>query len=240
MGELGRHWGTAAEVKRRVECSRDRVWTAEDFRELPRTAVSQALSRLSRQGEIERVRKGVYYRPRTTAFGVTRPLGQAVIASAVDGSVFPTGTAAAHALGLTTQVVGRPVVATTAKHAPTSVGPALITARRPVSRRLLSATENSVLEVLRHPRVSSDLTDSGTVAQVQEVLRRHCRFPQLASVSMHEPPRVRAILGALGESIGADAASVHKLRQSLNTTTRYRFGHFRALANEYEWGGRDN
>lgn len=226
-------------MNRRVLRSADRVWTAADFRELPRAAVSQALSRLAKSGEIERLRRGIYYRPRTTSFGATRPLAQAVIASAAAGAVFPAGTAAAHKLGLTTQVVGRPVVATTAKHAPTSVGPAVIVARRPGSRRTLVVIENALLEVLRRPRTASDLSDAATIAQVQSLLRTQCRFTKLAKAAMDDPPRVRAILGALGESIAEDAASVQMLRNSLNPTSRYGFGSFRKLPNAVAWGAID-
>ena len=50
-----------------------RFWTLSDFGEMPSTAVAQRLSRLARKGVIQRLGTGLYYRPRLTAFGLSRP-----------------------------------------------------------------------------------------------------------------------------------------------------------------------
>src|SRR5712691_1328328 len=60
-------------VRKRIEGAGERLWRLEDFRDLPFTAVAQALSRLTRHGSIERLSKGVYYRTRETTFGKSRP-----------------------------------------------------------------------------------------------------------------------------------------------------------------------
>ncbi len=60
-------------VRQRIERGGERLWRLEDFRDLPFSAVAQALSRLTREGLIERLSKGVYYRNRATAFGKSRP-----------------------------------------------------------------------------------------------------------------------------------------------------------------------
>ena len=64
---------TAQTVRASIESSGERLWRLADFGGLPLTAVAQTLSRLSRQGVIERLGKGLYYRPRHTAFGPSRP-----------------------------------------------------------------------------------------------------------------------------------------------------------------------
>ena len=58
-------------VRQRIEDSGERLWRLEDFRDLPFAAVAQALSRLTRQGTLERLSKGVYYRTRETALWVS-------------------------------------------------------------------------------------------------------------------------------------------------------------------------
>src|SRR5207302_8053186 len=60
-------------VRQRIERGGERLWRFEDFRDLPFMAVVQALSRLARDGTIERLSKGVYYRTRETTFGKSRP-----------------------------------------------------------------------------------------------------------------------------------------------------------------------
>jgi predicted transcriptional regulator of viral defense system len=61
---------TVAEIVReKIEATDSGYWVYADFSALPATAVSKALSRMSKDGMLERVSKGVYYRPRQTRFG---------------------------------------------------------------------------------------------------------------------------------------------------------------------------
>lgn len=71
-----------------------------------RSAVDQALSRLSRAGKLMRICCGVYMRPIKTRFGVRGPSVYKVISalSALWGeTIVPSGGAAANRLGLSTQ-----------------------------------------------------------------------------------------------------------------------------------------
>ena len=56
----------ASWVRQQIEQGGERLWRFEDFRGAPISAVSQALSRLAREGQLERLSKGVYYWPRQT------------------------------------------------------------------------------------------------------------------------------------------------------------------------------
>ena len=80
-----------------------------------RAAVDQALSRLARSGDLLRVCQGVYMRPVETGFGTCAPsVSQAVdaLARLWGETIVPSGGAAAHVLGLTTQMPVRPVYLT--------------------------------------------------------------------------------------------------------------------------------
>src|SRR5438046_4254213 len=83
-------------IRQQIERGGERLWRLDDFRHLPFAAVAQALSRLTRQGRLERLSKGVYYSTRQTAFGKSRPNPAAIqrLASRRK-SVFPSGIAAA-------------------------------------------------------------------------------------------------------------------------------------------------
>lgn len=59
-------------VRKMVTESTDRIWMYEDFVGLEAGAVSQALSRLAKEGIIRRIRKGAYYRPRQTIVGESK------------------------------------------------------------------------------------------------------------------------------------------------------------------------
>src|SRR5260370_13791447 len=86
-------------ARQRIERGGERVWRLEDFRDLPFTAVAQALSRLARRGAIQRLSKGIYYRPRETPFGKSRPNPAAIQKLAARRkTIFPARIAAANLL----------------------------------------------------------------------------------------------------------------------------------------------
>lgn len=127
---------TADTVRSRIEDGGERIWRLADFEGLPFTAVAQALSRLARSGMIQRLGKGLYYRPRLTAFGLSQP-NLAEVRSLPIGrkGVFPAGIAAANLLGFTTQNPARIEVATNGSSLPRLIvgKEAIIHTRRPDS-----------------------------------------------------------------------------------------------------------
>lgn len=86
----------------------------------PRAAVDQALSRMARGGEVERVARGFYARPQVNeTLGRSVPVQPekviAAIARTAGASVNVHGAEAARRFGLTTQVPMRKVYATTGR-----------------------------------------------------------------------------------------------------------------------------
>ena len=80
-----------------------------------RAAVDQALSRLTREGRLIRVSRGVYVRPVEGRFGLRPPAPAKVVEAfaALKGeTITSSGAAAANAMGLTTQVPVRQVYLT--------------------------------------------------------------------------------------------------------------------------------
>ena len=53
-------------------------------------------------------------------------------------------------------------------------------------------------------------------------------------VAKHEPPRVRAMLGALGEDLGKDRKLLEALKSSLNPLSRFDFGILAAIESATE------
>lgn len=70
----------------------------------PRTAVESAFSRLAATGTITRVRKGLYWKGTLTAMGMSSPRIEEVALELGGPGSGPSGVAAAHWLGLTSQV----------------------------------------------------------------------------------------------------------------------------------------
>jgi|LSQX01.1.fsa_nt_gb hypothetical protein len=225
----------ASAVRQAVMGSSDRIWTYADFADLEMGAVSQALSRLSREGLIKRVRKGVYYRPKQTVLGESKASPAAVSARLLSTGARPTGLTAANALGLTTQNPARPSYAVSKSNAPTNLPGVKVRVRRPVLNGDIQAREAAILEFLRDRGQTSDLSPEEIVTRLLQILSDDAVFSRVAEAALNEPPRVRAMLGALGQEAGIPTALLLRLKQSLNALSRYDFGHLRSLQHAREW-----
>src|SRR6266446_3279986 len=205
-------------VRQRISRAGERLWRYEDFRDLPFSAVAQALSRLTREGSIERLSKGVYYRNRETTFGKSRPNPSAIRSLASRRKMlFPSGMAAANLLGFTTQMPRQGEIATSALSLPRKLvgNETLIHTRRPQAWADLTETEAALLDILRHRAKFSELSQEDTIRKLLNLLSEHGRLSRLLKVADSEPPRVRAMLGALGEQLGINRRTLQRLRASL-------------------------
>ena len=232
----------ADRVRRRVRQGGDRLWRIADFRGASFSAVAQALSRLTRAGELERLSKGVYYRPRNTAFGPSTPNPADVRRLAEhERTVFPAGVPAANLLGFTTQASARGEVATSALSLPRKLvgGDTIVYTRRPAAWAGLSAREAALLDFLRRGARTSELPPEETVRRTLALFAEPGRFERLVRVAPHEPPRVRAILGAIGEQIGRKRVVLDRLHASLNPLSRFDFGLLAGLPSARHWRAKE-
>lgn len=268
-------------VERFAKANAGTLVRATDFRGVTAGAVSKALSRLEAAGQLDRVAKGVYYVPKQTLLGKSRPSASTVVAKVLSGRVRPRGVTAANLLGLSTQVAAKPeFVVYSQSRFDTS---ALKTKKRKGSTAPgvhLAHEDAALLEVLRDRGRFSELDDQATLLRVRAaLLARHARetdeegekkrqspvvhrlagvashaktqafstqddapltndskrFRKLVESAMAEPPRVRAMLGALLEDLNIPKRLWNPLRESLNPLSRFDFGPFRMLPNAKEW-----
>ena len=232
-------------VRARIEGDGERVWRAADFQGADRAgtaqAIAQALSRLSRQGVVRRLGKGLYYRGRETAFGPSLPSPAMVQSLPIAGrKVFPSGHAAASMLGLTTQQPSRPEIATTSGSLPRLIvgKEAIIRTRRPESWQSLDAEDAVILEVLRQRGSASELSADETVARLLAAVNKPGRFVRLCRVAASEPPRVRAMLGAIGQQLRRSPGELMRLRSILNPLSKFDFGKLATLKHSAAWQAR--
>lgn len=227
----------ARTVERRIKRRPGRLFTYDDFHDLPATAVAPALSRLTSRGEIKRARKGVYYVPRTTVLGEVPPdpvvLGEAVSR----GRYYPAGLGAANALGLTTQVPPRVELAVEDKR-PMSLPGVEFKPRMGTNRKGLRPREAALLEVLREIQHLSDLSPAETTSRLRQLVADSATRSRIMRAAVSEPPRVRAMVGALAESAGAEAHELARVRKTINPTTRFDFGPLSVLPTAKSWGAR--
>lgn len=229
---------SATRVYERVRDGGERYWSLSDFRDLSATAVAHALSRLATAGELQRVRKGLYYRPKPTVLGPSVHSTSAVIAQTTQAPLHPSGLTAGTALGLSTQNPAQAEFATASTAAPSALKNAIVHTRRPLSRLDLDASDAALFELLRDRVRYSDLSPQETVDRLTTMLSEPKRFSRLADAALNEPPRVRAMLGALGERADAPAKALESLRASLNPLTKFDFGVLRVLPNAKDWRAR--
>lgn len=148
---------------------RGTVFTPKDFVDLgSRAAVDQSLSRMTRDGTIRRLSRGIYDFPkRHPRLGPLTPSSDA-IAKAVVGDkcvVQPSGARAANALGLSTQVPAQTVYYTDGPQRDLRIGDRLIQLRRPSPGNLVGAgtQAGNVYQALRYlgrRRVDDDVINT--------------------------------------------------------------------------------
>jgi hypothetical protein len=225
-------------VRHRIERGGERLWRLEDFRDLSFNAAAQALSRLKREGALQRLSKGVYYRTRDTAFGKSRPNPISIRALASkNANIFPSGIAAANLLGFTTQTAKQSEIATTSASLPRKLigSEAIVHTRRPAAWVNLSQEDAALLDFLRRGGRTSELSPSSTIKKTLALLSQDNRYERLLRVAKSEPPRVRALLGAMGQELGINLTKLGRLRSSLNPFSRFDFGLFSRLSHAKEW-----
>lgn len=219
----------------------DRLWSFQDFLDIDSstaTAIAAALSRLSRSNDLRRIRRGIYYRPKKTAFGESRPNPETLAAILLrNRKTLRTGEF--NRLGLTTQISN---TLTSAASRPPRIqelpGVPLRFVHRPLAEQKgIRSDERTALDSLRAIDRIPDTTPAKTIARMALLIKHgSLDFSRLARFALNEPPRVRALLGAIGEKSGAPSADIHRLRHSLNPLSTYRIsGAAASLKNAAAW-----
>jgi hypothetical protein len=145
-------------------------------------------------------------------------------------------------LGFTTQNPKRSELATTGLSLPRKLVGAdtVIHTRRPAAWASLSEREGALLDFLRNQAKSSELSPESTVKRTLGLMQENGTYDRLLKVAHSEPPRVRAILGAIGEQLGKPAKSLQQLRASLNPLSRFDFGMLAGLAYAHNWQAKES
>lgn len=232
----GRSNSTARHILQEVEAGGEHYWKPADFAYAPPTAVTKTLSRLARQGILQRVGRGLYYHPRPTVLGPSRPSKEAILANRFTKPLKPAGMTAANLLGFSTQNPGRREFATTASAVAFGDDTLHVTTRRPKAWDQLSLEDAALLDFLRNRARDSELSEEATAQRLLELLRQPGRFERLVAAALTEPPRVRAMLGASGQEIKANTELLDNLRAGLkNRRSRFAFGALQQLTHARDW-----
>lgn len=197
---------TAASVRDRVFRSKDRFLRVEDF-EGESHAVVMELRRLVEAGELERVRRGVYWRGRKTRFGTSVPQAVDALREVVDDreAVGAAGWYAANQLGLSTQVAPQPVVSVTRRPPSGLRGIRIVNRTSKTGRRdaRLNSLEVTLLEALEGWDRYVELKRPVALKRFVDHLRSpEVHVDRLVRASRTESPIVRERLRAVLEHGG--------------------------------------
>lgn len=204
------------------------VFSIQDF-DIPmeyQPALQRSISRLVADGAIHKISKGKYYKARKSVFGTLKPPVMEIVKDFLErnGELtgYITGTAAFAKMGLTTQISSAITIGTKQYRRPLKRGeytvsfilqPNEITAENIPLLCMLDA-----IKLLRKIPATSPDECIRILAKRIESLSENERT-LLSELAVEYAPYVRALLGAILESIGF---STYALRNSLNGTTKYK------------------
>lgn len=214
---------TAAVVRTQILRSQDKFWRIIDFDAKPH-AVAMELRRLVDAGELERVRRGVYWRGRKSRFGRDVPAAVQALREVVGAgeAVGAAGWYATNLLGLSTQVAPQPVVSTT-RRPPTGLrGVRVINRASRIGRRdaKLNDIEVTLLEALEGWDKYVELEKKKALARFVELLRQpDVRLNRILRASVTESPVVRERLRAVLQHGGWREAASRIVRARSRTSS---------------------
>jgi hypothetical protein len=224
-------------IRQRILAGGERFWNHQDLADYPSATIAKTFTQLVKEGTLQRISKGHYYHPRPTRFGYSQPVRSELPYQLTQTRVYPAGVNAANLLGFTTQNAIDGTFATTANSLPTAwLGQrAKLFTRRPSTWENLSAIEAALLDFLRSRGEWSDLSPAETNEQLLNHFRVPGRFERLVAIAHAEPPRVRAMLGAIGQELKYSKDLLQQLRMGLNPYSRFEFGKLSTLWYAQEW-----
>lgn len=219
----------AKQVKQKINAIPEGVVLGiKDFQVEPQyePALVKALNRLVQQGELERLSKGKYYKPKRTMFGILKPSATEIAKDLLEknGEVigYITGTAAFSGMGLTTQIASSIMIGTNKYRRPIKRGEYTISfllQENQITEKNIPLLR--ILDALRLIREIPATTPDECIVVLQRAIACLSEDEQkeLMSLSKGYTPYVRALLGAILECIGADT---NDLKNTLNGVTTYK------------------
>lgn len=221
----------AKEIRKRIRnFADDYVFTASDFDfgVESQTAVVKALNRMSRSGEISKLSKGKFYKPRKTQFGELKPSAYQIAKDYIekDGKLigYITGYSAYNALGLTTQIssyiqIGTNQYRRSVKREKYTIS--FIKQPNPITKKNVKILR--ILDAIRFIREIPATTPDEACLRLKEIIRDldNEQKDVLVKCLMKYTNYVRALCGAMLEDIGCDNNLLAAIKNSLNGVTEY-------------------
>lgn len=208
----------------------DYVFKASDFEmeSQNQSAVVKALNRMAATGEITKLSKGKFYKPRKTQFGELKPSAYQIAKDYIerDGKLigYITGYSAYNALGLTTQISSYIQIGTNKSRRAVKRDKytiSFIMQQNTITKKNIEILR--ILDAIRFIREIPATTPNEACIRLKEIIKdlNDEQKEMLVKCSLKYTNYVRALCGAILEDIGYDGNSLDSIRKSLNGVTNY-------------------
>ena len=207
-------------------------------------AAAKILSRLVKEKTVKRLSTGVFYKPKATAFGELGPSESEQLRPYLFNGkkriAYITGAALFNQLSLTTQVPKDIDLAGTAKKPVSKIGNIKV---RFVKSYADVNSKNynllGILDVLKNFKDIPDLNEESAINRIKAIIAELTdrEKKDLLKYALAYPPRARAFLGALLESMKIEQKeALVTLKESLNPLSSYSVGAVQdILPNSKNW-----
>lgn len=208
----------------------DYVFRASDFEmeSQNQSAVVKALNRMAATGEISKLSKGKFYKPRKTQFGELKPSAYQIAKDYIEcnGKLigYITGYSAYNALGLTTQISSYIQIGTNKSRRAVKRDKytiSFIMQQNTITKKNIEILR--ILDAIRFIREIPATTPNEACIRLKEIIKdlNDEQKEMLVKCSLKYTNYVRALCGAILEDIGYDGNSLDSIRKSLNGVTNY-------------------
>ncbi|MCM1452316.1 MAG: DUF6088 family protein [Clostridium sp.] len=208
----------------------DFVFGLSDFKMDPsmNQAVVRTLQRMAEKGELRKISKGKYYKPRLSIFGELKPSPSQIVKDLLfDGDKtigYLTCSSIYSSLGLTTQISSKIEIGSNRYRQPferNGYNIAIVLQRNEITKENIPALR--VLDCIRFFKEIPAAIPDEACARIIEIVRGFDdEYRQiLTDCALAYQPYVRAITGAVLEKLGGDTNNVRSLFESLSGISRY-------------------
>lgn len=228
---------TKSKIRKKIlsEPNFDRIWSVEDFNNLPRINVLKAFSDLVKEKIIKRAKRGFYYRTKVTVLGETSfsPVSLALsnVKNKCDFCCI-SGVAGFNELGFTTQIPNNIVIACNCNFR-SHDNVRYIYRNKPVSG---GAAERIVLDAIIDIKTIPDTTVENTVNKIKDLIKtKKVNLVSLVKTAFNESPRVKSVIGAIAQEFNFDKKILERLKNSVNPLTMIYLNTGNSLAYADNW-----
>lgn len=225
----GVRMSVAKQIRSYIDTVEDgKIFTYADLPVNNKSAAAPVLSRMETKGDIKRLSKGKYYKPKEGMFGKLPPSDAEVLQSYMKdmGNAYITGLKAFNIMGLTTQVPNVISIAGNGSARKIKVKNMTIEVfelKSSIERDDIGLAQ--MLDALDKIKKIPDTTPDNVVLYTKKIMADLSKKEKdrLAVLAKERRPRTRAIIGAILKELG-EWQDAYMLKETLNPLSSYKVG----------------